>query len=49
MIIKTCRQDLRDFINKNEIKILACEKVDFSTQSDFIDLNIKYFNVLLYA
>ena len=42
MIIKTYRQDLRDFINNNEIKILAGEKVDFPPQPDFIDLNIIY-------
>jgi hypothetical protein len=42
MIIKKYRQDLRDFINNNEIKILAGEKVEFPTQPDFIDLNIIY-------
>ena len=42
MIIKTYRQDLRNFINNNEIKILAGEKVEFPTQPDFIDLNILY-------
>jgi hypothetical protein len=42
MIIKKYRQDLRDFINNNEIKILAGEKVDFPPQPDFIDLNIIY-------
>ena len=42
MIIKTYRQDLREFINNNEIKILAGEKVDFPKQPDFIDLNIIY-------
>ena len=42
MIIKKYRQDLRDFINNNEIKILAGEKVEFPPQSDFIDLNIIY-------
>ena len=42
MIIKKYRQDLRDFINENEIKILAGEKVDFPKQPDFIDLNIIY-------
>ncbi len=40
--IKTYRQDLREFINNNEIKILAGEKVDFPKQPDFIDLNIIY-------
>ena len=42
MIIKTYRQDLRDFINNNEIKILAGEKVEFPQQPEFIDLNIIY-------
>ena len=42
MIIKTYRQDLRNFINNNEIKILAGEKVEFPPQPDFIDLNIIY-------
>ena len=42
IIIKTYRQDLRNFINENEIKILAGEKVEFPTQPDFIDLNIVY-------
>ena len=42
MIIKTYRQDLRDFINNNEIKILAGEKVEFPPQPEFIDLNIIY-------
>ena len=42
MIIKTYRQELREFINNNEIKILAGEKVDFPTQPNFIDLNIIY-------
>jgi hypothetical protein len=42
IIIKTYRKELRDFINNNEIKILAGEKVDFPTQPDFIDLNIIY-------
>ncbi len=42
MIIKKYRKDLRDFINENEIKILAGEKVDFPQQPDFIDLNIIY-------
>ena len=42
IIIKKYRQDLRDFINNNEIKILAGEKVDFPPQPDFIDLNIIY-------
>ena len=42
MEIKEYRQDLRDFINNNEIKILAGEKVEFPPQPDFIDLNIIY-------
>ena len=42
MIIKEYRKTLRDFINNNEIKILAGEKVDFPQQPDFIDLNIIY-------
>ena len=42
MIIKKYRQDLREFINNNEIKILAGEKVDWPDQPDFIDLNIIY-------
>ena len=42
MIIKKYRQDLRNFINENEIKILSGEKVDFPKHSDFIELNIIY-------
>ena len=42
LIIKKYRQDLGDFINENEIKILAGEKVDFPKQPDLIDLNIIY-------
>ena len=42
LIIKKYRQDLRDFINNNEIKILAGEKVEFPPVPDFIDLNIIY-------
>ncbi len=42
LIIKKYRQDLRDFINNNEIKILSGEKVDWPNQPDFIDLNIIY-------
>ena len=34
LIIKKYRQDLRDFINNNEIKILAGEKIDFPPQPD---------------
>ena len=42
MIIKTYRQDLRNFINENEIKILAGEKINFPPQPSFINLNIIY-------
>ena len=42
MIIKTYRQELRDFININKEKILNGDKIDFPTQPDFIDLNIIY-------
>ncbi len=42
MIIKTYRQALKDFINNNEIKILAGEKVKFPQQPDIINLNIIY-------
>jgi hypothetical protein len=42
MIIKTYRHELRQFINENDIKILAGEKVEFPTVPDFIDLNIIY-------
>ena len=42
MIIKTYRQDLREFINNNEIKILAGDMVEFPQQPGFIDLNIIY-------
>ena len=34
MIIKAYRQELRDFINNNEIKILAGEKVEFPEPPD---------------
>ncbi len=37
MIINTYRQDLRNFINNNEIKKIAGGKVGFPTQPDFID------------
>jgi hypothetical protein len=40
MIIKAFRQELRDFINNNEIKILAGKKVEFPQQPDIINLNI---------
>ena len=42
MEIKTYRQNLRNFINENQEKILNGEKIDFPTQPDFIDLNIIY-------
>ena len=42
MLIKTYRQKLRQFINNNEIKILAGEIIEFPPQPDFIDLNITY-------
>ena len=42
MIIKTYRQDLREFINNNKDRILNGEKVDLPEQPDFIDLNIIY-------
>ncbi len=42
MIIKTYRQDLREFINNNEIKILAGDMVEFPQQPNSIDLNIIY-------
>ena len=42
MIIKTYRQDLRDFININKEKILNGDKVDYPIQPDFINLNIIY-------
>ena len=42
MIIKTYRQDLRDFININKEKILNGDKLDFPVIPDFIDLNIIY-------
>ena len=40
LIIKTYRQELRDFININKEKILNGDKIDFPTQPSFIDLNI---------
>ena len=42
LIIKAYRKELRDFINNNEIKILAGEKVDLPEPPDFLDLNIIY-------
>jgi HrpA-like RNA helicase len=42
LIIKKYRKDLREFINNNEIKILAGETVSWPEQPDFINLNIIY-------
>ena len=42
IIIKSYRQELRDFINNNEIKILSGDKVEFPPQPTFINLNIIY-------
>ncbi len=42
MKIKLYRQELRDFINNNKIKLLASEKVDFPPQPNLINLNIIY-------
>ena len=42
LIIKTYRQELRDFININKEKILNGEKIAWPEQPDFIDLNIIY-------
>ena len=42
IIIKSYRQELRDFINNNKEKILNGDKIDFPPQPDFIDLNIIY-------
>ena len=42
MEIKIYRQNLRQFINENQEKILTGCIVDFPTQPDFIDLNIIY-------
>ena len=42
MKIKLYREELRNHINNNEIKILAGEKVDFPPQPNFINLNIIY-------
>ena len=42
-IIKTYRQQLRNFINENKDEILKNEKeIEFPKQPDFIDLNIIY-------
>ena len=42
IIIIIYRQELRDFIYNNEIKILAGEIVQFPGPPDFINLNILY-------
>jgi hypothetical protein len=42
MIIKTYRQNLRNYINENKDKILNGEKIDFPIQPDFLNLNIIY-------
>ena len=42
MILKTYRQELRDFINEFKDTILKGVIVDFPKQPDFIDLNIIY-------
>ena len=42
MIIKTYRQNLRDFINDNKERILNGDKIELPKQPDFIDLNIIY-------
>ena len=41
-IIKTYRQNLRNYINENKEKILNGEKIDFPIQPDFLNLNIIY-------
>ncbi len=41
-MIKLYIQDLRNFINNNEIEILAGEKVEFPQQPYFFNLNIIY-------
>jgi len=41
-IIKTYRQNLRNYINENKDKILNGEKIDFPIQPDFLNLNIIY-------
>lgn len=46
LIIKAYRQELRDFINNNEIKILAGEFIYFPEYPDFLtELNILYGNI----
>ena len=41
-IIKTYRQNLRNYINENKEKILNGGKIDFPIQPDFLNLNIIY-------
>ncbi len=42
MKIKSYRQELREFINKNTELILTGAKLDFPKQSNFINLDIIY-------
>ena len=42
MIIKSYRQELREFIDNNTELILTGAKLDFPKQPDFINLNIIY-------
>ena len=42
LIIKTYRQNLRDFINDNKERILNGDKIELPKQPDFLDLNIIY-------
>ena len=42
MMIKSYRQELREFINNNIELILTGTKLDFPKQPDFINLNIIY-------
>ena len=42
IIIKTYRQELRDFINNNKDIILTGQILDFPKPPDFINLNIIY-------
>jgi Phage tail assembly chaperone protein len=41
-IIIKYRQELRDFINNNQDKILNGDQVEFPKQPDFIQLNVLY-------
>ncbi len=47
MKIKLCSEELRNFINNNEIKILEGQKADFPPQPDFINLNINKIRISL--